>query len=443
MATSGSKQYGLILPNKSSSKSASIPRPSIFGDDSDDETSVGESLQKEAIKKKMMKQTRLEMQKALEEDSSVYEYDNVYDDIQKQRLESNKKLLGGADRKPKYINQLMRAVEERKKEQERRDERKIQKEREAEGEKFADKEAYVTSAYRQKLKERQEELEKERIAAEMEAALDVKKQKDLSGFYRHLLNQTVGEETLPDRCAERKDESKDQKTTIKKPPASDSEAEPHSDDDNRASKSEFSKTGSSSSHSKRHYRQRSPSSGSADDQVEETKQEKEKRGHKEREKDRGRDRERDRQGQQKEDRDHRRDRDRHSERDEDRRRERKEREQDKEKDDRKRNRGDGSPKERDRDRNGERQRHKERECHRTDDGAKGRGVEKEKEERSQDNEDKKDEQEENGSQAEVATEPSKFAKRSSDQTVNSARERFLARQMARSAAKAYIEQEED
>lgn len=33
------------------------------------------------------------------------------------------------------------------------------------------------------------------------AALDVKKQKDLSGFYRHLLNQTVGEEAIPDRAA--------------------------------------------------------------------------------------------------------------------------------------------------------------------------------------------------------------------------------------------------
>lgn len=31
------------------------------------------------------------------------------------------------------------------------------------------------------------------------AALDVKKQKDLSGFYRHFLNQTVGEEAIPDR----------------------------------------------------------------------------------------------------------------------------------------------------------------------------------------------------------------------------------------------------
>lgn len=69
---------------------------------------------------------------------------------------------------PKYINQLLVAVEERKKEQERRDERKIQKEREAEGEQFADKEAFVTSAYRQKLKERQEELEKEKREAELE-----------------------------------------------------------------------------------------------------------------------------------------------------------------------------------------------------------------------------------------------------------------------------------
>lgn len=168
------------------------------------------------------------MQKALEQDSSVYEYDSVYDDIQKQRLESNQKILGGTDKRvslkflfriwlykisilkfkkyesivisvyqkkiqppskchfhpfvffcffvcclqPKYIHQLMRAVEERKKEQDRRDDRKIQKEREAEGEKFADKDAFVTSAYRQKLKEREEELEREKREAAMEGKED-------------------------------------------------------------------------------------------------------------------------------------------------------------------------------------------------------------------------------------------------------------------------------
>lgn len=39
------------------------------------------------------------MQKALEQDSTVYDYDGVYDDIQKQRLENHKKILGGADKK--------------------------------------------------------------------------------------------------------------------------------------------------------------------------------------------------------------------------------------------------------------------------------------------------------------------------------------------------------
>ncbi|KAJ8369236.1 hypothetical protein SKAU_G00092640 [Synaphobranchus kaupii] len=55
MAAPG-KQYGLILPRKASTKSAVLQRPSVFDDDSDEEISVGESLQKESVKKKMMKQ---------------------------------------------------------------------------------------------------------------------------------------------------------------------------------------------------------------------------------------------------------------------------------------------------------------------------------------------------------------------------------------------------
>lgn len=69
---------------------------------------------------------------------------------------------------PRYIQQLMKAMEDRKKEQERRDERKIQKEREAEGEQFADKEAYVTSAYKKKLQEQKEEEEREKREAALE-----------------------------------------------------------------------------------------------------------------------------------------------------------------------------------------------------------------------------------------------------------------------------------
>lgn len=187
------------MPKKAQQLLPVLQKPSVFGNDSDDddETSVSESLQREAAKKQAMKQTKLEIQKALAEDSTVYEYDSIYDEMQKKKEESNSKLLLGKDRKPKYIHNLLKAVEIRKKEQEKRMEKKIQREREMEKGEFDDKEAFVTSAYKKKLQERAEEEEREKRAAALEARLDVTKQKDLSGFYRHLLNQAVGEEEVP------------------------------------------------------------------------------------------------------------------------------------------------------------------------------------------------------------------------------------------------------
>ncbi|XP_077051595.1 nuclear speckle splicing regulatory protein 1 [Siphateles boraxobius] len=471
MATSG-KQYGLILPQKSASKSALLSRPSVFGDDSDDETSVGESLKKEAAKKKMMKQTRLEMQKALQEDSTVYEYDNVYDDIQKERLESNKKMLGGTDKKPKYINQLLRAVEERKKEQERRDERKIQKEREAEGEMFADKEAFVTSAYRQKLKERQEELEREKREAALEAALDVKKQKDLSGFYRHLLNQTVGEESVPDRSAQREDKATCSAAGERSPTPEptlkqrESEAESHSDEDQSDNRAVFNKTTTSGNHSKRQYRQKSPHSDSGDEEDRERKEIRE-RSLKDRdrdrtkEKERTRDREReDKHSHRKEDRDRRRERERDRDREEDRGRDRRERDRDdrhgkrdrrnsspkererERKGEQDRDRRDNSPKDRERDRKGERDL-RDRESQKMDSKGKIGDEEKISEGKTENAKEEEEKVIETEDKGEAKREPSKFAKRSCDQTVNSARERYLARQITRFAAKPYIEKDDD
>ncbi|NXX19345.1 NSRP1 protein, partial [Podargus strigoides] len=173
--------------------------------------SVGESLQKEALKKQAMKQTKLEIQKALEEDATVYEYDSIYDEMQQKKKESNSSMLSGKDdTKPRYIQNILKAAEIRKKEQERRMERKIQKERDMEGGEFAHKEAFVTSAYKKKLQERAEMEEEERREAAIEAYLDVTKQKDLSGFYRHLLNQSVGEEEVP-KCSFREARIKEEK----------------------------------------------------------------------------------------------------------------------------------------------------------------------------------------------------------------------------------------
>ncbi|XP_061905107.1 nuclear speckle splicing regulatory protein 1 [Entelurus aequoreus] len=461
MAVPG-KQYGLILPQKKILiKTKSLQKHCVFGDDSDDETSVGESLQKEAAKKKTMRQTQLEMTKALEQDSTVYDYDAVYDNIQQQRLDNSKKVLSGVEKRPKYIHQLMKAVENRKKEQERRDERKIQKEREAEGEQFADKEAYVTTAYKLKLQEQKEEAEREKRQAAIEAALDVRKQKDLSGFYRHLLNQTVGEEAIPDRSANKSQIPSDIKVEEASQASGDNTQSPGSGgEDAREEKHGFNKP------SKRHYRHRSPSSGSDDER------ERDRRKKREREKDerRGRRRDEDRDGR----RSHtsRRDSEREERRKEgssrDREGERKER-KNSEKDERK-EKGERKTKEDEKERKeGEKERKenekeiKEGEKERKEDEKERKEDEKERKEgekeikenekeikedekeRKEDEEERKEGEEERKEDADKKEEEkvSKFAKRSNEQTLSSARDRYLARQMARSASKSYIECEED
>lgn len=73
---------------------------------------------------------------------------------------------------PKYIHNLLKAVEIRKKEQEKRMEKKIQREREMEKGEFDDKEAFVTSAYKKKLQERAEEEEREKRAAALEGEME-------------------------------------------------------------------------------------------------------------------------------------------------------------------------------------------------------------------------------------------------------------------------------
>ena len=64
------------------------------------------------------------MAKALEEDPTVFQYDEVYDDIERKKevLKESKK---DVDRKPKYVHNLLKAADERQKEFERRIERQV------------------------------------------------------------------------------------------------------------------------------------------------------------------------------------------------------------------------------------------------------------------------------------------------------------------------------
>jgi len=209
------KQYGLILP-KSKLAASNVKKPvaNVFGDDSseDEETKAVVSGGTDWMKRKIASGSSvnaksgatglgtkiatkhaLMKQKALEEDPTVFQYDEVFDQMEADKVEqSGKKKV--VDRKPKYIANLLKHAEIRNQEEERRKERKVQKEREAEGDEFADKEKFVTSAYRKKMEEMQKLEEEEQKRQAMEDILDVTKQKDMSGFYRHLYRQTMGEE---------------------------------------------------------------------------------------------------------------------------------------------------------------------------------------------------------------------------------------------------------
>merc|ERR1712004_246114 len=204
------KQYGLILP-KSKTDQAKPKVASVFNDSStdDEDTNAVVSGVTDWMKKKLSTKnsrsgatgmgtktkprTEAELKKAQELDPTIFLYDeNVeIDKAAKEKEVASKKEV---DRKPKYIANLLKHAKVREKENERRIERQVQKERDAEGDEFADKEKFVTSAYRKKMEEMEQLEEEERKKDAIEKMLDVTKQKDMSGFYRHLYRQTMGEE---------------------------------------------------------------------------------------------------------------------------------------------------------------------------------------------------------------------------------------------------------
>ncbi|CAG4964982.1 unnamed protein product [Colias eurytheme] len=202
---STNKKYGLILPEVSKVQPTFKASHNVFGNDSDSE----EDTKKKPIllrpSDNIKRQTRIAQEKAILEDPTVYQYDEIYDSMVTQKESKNAKTK--EEKKPKYIENLLKTANKRKLENERRVERQIQKEREKEGEEFADKEVFVTSAYKKKLEELRLEEEKEKREEYLEKIGDVTKQQDLGGFYRHLYEQKLG--SKPDNEPDTKVEEKD------------------------------------------------------------------------------------------------------------------------------------------------------------------------------------------------------------------------------------------
>lgn len=219
MAGAAPKEYGLITRKKPTSGAAAVAqlantpfarasRLAAFASDSDDDddatgkASAAAAVSAAASKVNLslgalqQRQIRKAQQTALADDPTIYQYDELYDDIQAKRdtaKASAQQASQQADpKRPKYIERLLVTAESRKKEYERRIERQVQKERDAEGAQFADKESFVTASYRAKLEEMRAAEAAEQRDEYLEAIGDVTKQRDLGGFYRHLYEQKMG-----------------------------------------------------------------------------------------------------------------------------------------------------------------------------------------------------------------------------------------------------------
>ncbi|KAL6885850.1 hypothetical protein ACP4OV_010111 [Aristida adscensionis] len=191
------QRYGLQIRTKPAASSSSRPPlparplPAFGGDDDDD---VEAEILREAAKKRALQKVEEQQKKAMEEDPSVFAYDEVFDEMKEKA--ARPKMQDKVVRESKYIAQLKEKAEQRKREQDIIYERKLQKERSKEDHLFADKDKFVTSAYRKKLEEQQKWLEEERMRQRLEEKEDVTKKKDLSDFYFGLQkNVAFGAET--------------------------------------------------------------------------------------------------------------------------------------------------------------------------------------------------------------------------------------------------------
>ena len=118
-------------------------------------------------------------------DSSVYDYDAVYDSWHATPTSST---ASSAPKGPKYMSNLLVAAEIRKRDQLRAKEKMLLKEREAEGDEFVDKEKFVTGAY----KAQQEEVKKmEEEEARKEVAEEEKRRNGggMVSLYKDLLDR--------------------------------------------------------------------------------------------------------------------------------------------------------------------------------------------------------------------------------------------------------------
>lgn len=180
-----------------------LSKKSIFADDEDEDEAKEKDKQgdvrfglnqaksagprKDFTNLSAMHSSKKQTKEAEELDPSIYSYDAVYDSL---HAKPDKSAAANKSEGPKYMTNLLRSAEIRKRDQLRARDRQLAKEREAEGDEFADKEAFVTSAYKAQ-QEEMRKLEEEEARREKEEE-ERRKQNagaGMVGFYRDVLSR--------------------------------------------------------------------------------------------------------------------------------------------------------------------------------------------------------------------------------------------------------------
>ncbi|KAJ3269451.1 hypothetical protein HDV01_001407 [Terramyces sp. JEL0728] len=172
-------------------------KSTILGNDDDDDSTNHLEVVNQQLKQQKTSLKQLEVQeKAIEEDTNVYEYDNVYDDLK--RIQNHKKQLkDGVDeegrKKARYMEKLIKTSQQRKQYLQQSKDKRLKEDRDREIELYGEKEEFVTEAYKQNLEDMRLLQEKEKQDELLE--FDPSK-RDVVGFYKNILSKVDDKVTL-------------------------------------------------------------------------------------------------------------------------------------------------------------------------------------------------------------------------------------------------------
>lgn len=143
---------------------------------------------------------REDIRRAVREDATVFEYDRVYDGIDgKRREEARTRDEARRDKRPRYVEGLLEKAKERRREQEVARNRAMLRERMREDHLHEGKEKFVTSAYREKLREDERLAEEERERDRRDDATSARARGGVQGFLSNVLKDRLGERPPQDR----------------------------------------------------------------------------------------------------------------------------------------------------------------------------------------------------------------------------------------------------